>query len=104
MSTGHSGYLQRTERVVRVSVGISQDQTTAGEGTDLSFGGMYRRHAGPFASWMRGEGWTSPLRSRETRPRQMTCRLSRENGEMIDSDGAKQVIYAEDGGGRGVCL
>jgi len=64
-----------------------------GESADLSFGGMYHRHAGPFVSWMRGKRWTNPPRSRETRLLQMTCWLSRENGEMVGSDEAKGVIY-----------
>ena len=101
---GHFGHLQRTGRKELISVGMPPDQPNAGKSTNLSFGGMYRRHAGPFASWMREERWTSRLRSRESHPRQMTCWLSRANGEMIDSDEAKQVIYAEDGGGRGVYL
>jgi len=101
---GHSDHLQRTGSVVKVRAGISREKPSAGEGTDLSFCGMYRMHAGPFASWMRGGQRTSPLRFRENRPRQMTCWLGRENGEMIDSDEAKQVIYTEDGGGRGVYL
>ena len=101
---GHSGYLQRTGSVVKIRAGKPRDQPNAGENTDLSFCGMYRMHAGPFASWMRGNQWTSPLLSRENRPRRMTCWFSRENGKIIDSDEAKQVIYTEDGGGRGVYL
>ena len=100
----HSGHLQRTGSAVKVRAGISRGQPNAGKSTDLSFGDMYHKHAGPFASWMRGDQWTSPLRSRGIRPRRMTCWLSRENGEVIDSGEAKQVIYTEDGGGRGVYL
>ena len=101
---GHRGHLQRTGRVVSVSVGMSRNQPNAGKSADLSFGDMCRRHAGPFASWMRVERWMSRLRSLDSHLLQMTCWLSRENGEMIDSDEAKQVIYTEDGGRRGVYL
>jgi hypothetical protein len=80
-----------------VSVGLSQDGLNTGKSADLSSGGIYHTHAGPFASWMRGERWTSPPRSRESRLLQMTCWLSRENGEIVGSDEAKRVIYTEDG-------
>lgn len=81
---------------MRVSVGMNGDQQNAGETTDLSFDGIYRKHAGPFASWMREERWTSPLRCRETRPRRTTCWLSRKNGGVFDSDEAKRMICGED--------
>ena len=71
------------------------DRQNAEETTDLSFGGIYHKHAGPFASWMREKRWTSPLQCRETRPRRMTCWLSRENGKVFDSDEAKRMICAE---------
>jgi hypothetical protein len=38
----------------------------------------------------------SPPRPREDRLRRMTCWLSRENGETVDSDEAKRLIYTEE--------
>ena len=64
-----------------VNVGINGEEIT-----NLSFGGTYHRHAGPCASWTRGERWTSHLLSREARLRRMTYWLGWENEETVDSD------------------
>jgi len=87
---------------VWVRVGMSLGQQNGGRCTDLSFDGIYRMHAAPCASLMRGEGRRSHLRSRESRLLRMTCWLCWKDGEMADSDDAKRVIYTEDGGGRGL--